>query len=94
VLVFKPFYSFSPKVWILQYKEFDTNPCMSKYKDLVLALLSKTEIKSTNQILGELQNKEDKIINWHALYRILMELQLESKIERLESKAGFFWKKK
>jgi len=33
-------------------------------------------------------------INWHALYRVLMELQAEGKIERLESKAGFFWKKK
>ena len=67
---------------------------MSKYKEIVLNLLSKTEIKSTNQILDELQKKEDKIINWHALYRILMELQSDNKIERLESKAGFFWKKK
>ncbi len=67
---------------------------MSKYKEMILAILSKTEIKSTNEILGELQKKADKIINWHALYRVLMELQSENKIERLESKAGFFWKKK
>ena len=57
-------------------------------------MLSRTEIKSTNQILEELQKKADKIINWHALYRVLMELQSEGKIERLESKAGFFWKRK
>lgn len=67
---------------------------MSKYKETILSILSKTEIKSTNQILEELQKKADKIINWHALYRVLMELQTEGKIERLESKAGFFWKKR
>lgn len=78
----------------MQFKEFDTNLCMSKYDELVLNLLSKTEIKSTNEILNELQKKENKIINWHALYRILMELQSKNKIERLESKAGFFWKKR
>ena len=67
---------------------------MSKYKEIILVLLSKTDIKSTNQILDELQKKEDKIINWHLLYRVLMELTNENKIERLESKAGFFWRKK
>lgn len=67
---------------------------MSKYKEKILEILSKTEIKSTNEILSELQEKADKVINWHALYRVLMELQIMNKIERLESKAGFFWKKK
>jgi len=67
---------------------------MSKYKTVVLEILSKTEIKSTNEILTELQKKVDKIINWHLLYRILMDLHSENKVERLESKAGFFWKKK
>ncbi|MFH1289806.1 MAG: hypothetical protein ABIH92_00180 [Nanoarchaeota archaeon] len=67
---------------------------MSKYKEVILSILSRTEIKSTNEILNELQKKVDKIINWHALYRVLMELQSEGKIERLQSKAGFFWKKK
>ena len=67
---------------------------MSKYNEMILQVLSKTEIKSTNEVLEELQKKADKIINWHALYRVLMELQLENKIERLESKAGFFWRKK
>ncbi|MBI2208174.1 hypothetical protein HYU50_01640 [Candidatus Woesearchaeota archaeon] len=67
---------------------------MSKYKEMILSVLSKTGIKSTNEILEELQKKANKVINWHALYRVLMELQSEGKIERLESKAGFFWKKK
>ena len=66
---------------------------MSKYKEMILSLLSKTEIKSTNEILVELQKKADRVINWHALYRVLMELQAEGKIQRLKSKAGFFWKK-
>ena len=67
---------------------------MSKYREMVLEILSKTKIKSTNEILGELQKKADKIINWHLLYRILMDLVNENKIERLESKAGFFWRRK
>ena len=61
---------------------------------MILAILSKTEIKSTNEVLEELQKKADKVINWHALYRVLMELQSNGKVERLQSKAGFFWKKK
>jgi len=67
---------------------------MSKYKEGILSILSKIEIKSTNEILDELQKKANKIINWHALYRVLMELQSEGKIEKLESKAGFFWRRK
>ena len=67
---------------------------MSKYDEMILQVLTKTEIKSTNEILEDLQKKAHKIINWHALYRVLMELQAEGKIEKLESKAGFFWKKK
>ena len=67
---------------------------MSKYKEMILVVLSKTEIKSTNQVLEELQKKADKVINWHALYRVLMELHSKGKIEKLKSKAGFFWKKK
>ncbi len=76
------------------YKDFDTNLCMSKYKEVTLSVLSKTEIKSTNEVLEEVQKKADKIINWHLLYRVLMDLANENKIERLESKAGFFWRKK
>ena len=67
---------------------------MSKYKEEVLKVLSKDEIKSTNQVLAELQTKVKKIINWHMLYRILNDLEQEGKIERLKAKAGFFWKKR
>jgi Fe2+ or Zn2+ uptake regulation protein len=67
---------------------------MSKYRSLLLETLSKTEIKSTNELLTELQKKVGKVINWHSIYRILMELSYENKIEKLKSKAGFFWKKK
>ena len=67
---------------------------MSKYKEMILQVLTKTQIKSTNEVLEDLQKKANKVINWHALYRVLMVLQAEGKIERLESKAGFFWKKK
>lgn len=67
---------------------------MSKYKDQISKILSKNEIKSTNEILKELEKSSKKVINWHALYRVLMDLESENKIERLKAKAGFFWKKK
>ena len=67
---------------------------MSKYKEDILRILSKTEIKSTNEILIELEKKAGKVINWHMLHGILRDLELEGKVERLRAKAGFFWKKK
>lgn len=60
---------------------------------MVLKTLSK-EIKSTNQVLNEVQSASGKSINWHMLYRILMELHDEGKVERIETKAGFFWRKR
>ncbi len=67
---------------------------MSKYNKRILEILSKTQIKSTNEVLEELEDKANKTINWHALYRILMELERDGKVERLKSKAGMFWRRK
>jgi DNA-binding PadR family transcriptional regulator len=62
----------------------------SKYKLDVLDVLSSEKIKSTNQILRELEKKTGKRINWHVLYRILMDLEREGKVEGLKADAGFF----
>lgn len=67
---------------------------MSKHREKLLKILSKEEIKSTNQLLRELEKDTKKVINWHSLYRILMELETEGKVERLKAKAGFFWRRK
>ncbi len=67
---------------------------MSKYSEDILKIISKEEIKSTNQILTELQLKVKKTINWHMLHRILSDLEKEGKIEKLKARAGFFWKKR
>lgn len=66
----------------------------SKYEPTVLAILSKEEIKSTNQVLKELEKKTGKTVNWHVLYRILMDLEREGKIDKMKANAGFFWKKR
>jgi len=66
---------------------------MSKYEKEVLEILKKDEIKSTNEILKELEKKTNKVINWHLLYRILRDLVELGKAEKLKAKAGFFWKK-
>jgi len=67
---------------------------MSKHEKNILEILSKTEIKSTNEILKELEKKSKKVINWHLLYRVLRDLSEEGKTEKLKAKAGFFWKRK
>jgi len=67
---------------------------MSKYKEIILEVLEKDGIKSTNEVLRDVETKSKKVINWHALYRVLMELNADGKIERMKAKAGFFWKKK
>lgn len=67
---------------------------MSKYDKDILGLLSENELKSTNEILIELQKKVKKVVNWHSLYRILMELAGEGKVDKITTKAGFFWRKK
>jgi Fe2+ or Zn2+ uptake regulation protein len=67
---------------------------VSKYRDLVLKVVSDKEIKSTNQILKEVSKQSGKVVNWHTVYRVLMELQAEGKVEKIKTKPGFFWKKK
>ena len=67
---------------------------MSKYEALILRILKKEEIMSTNEVLKAVEAQSHKVINWHALYRVLMELYSNNKVERLKAKAGFFWKKK
>lgn len=67
---------------------------MSKHSKNVLDILKRDEIKSTNEILKELEEKTKKVINWHLLYRLLRDLHEEGKVEKLQAKAGFFWKKK
>lgn len=67
---------------------------MSKHDKEILRILQKDTIMSTYEVLKALEKRTNKVINWYALYRILMELSSEEKIERLKAKAGFFWKKK
>lgn len=67
---------------------------MSKYERQILEILKKEEIKSTNEILKELEKKTNKVINWHLLYKVLRDLNEEGKVEKLKAKAGFFWKRK
>lgn len=67
---------------------------MGKHEEQIFKILEKHEIKSTNEILKQLEKITKKTINWHALYRVLMELHADNKIEKLKAKAGFFWRKK
>ena len=66
---------------------------MSKHTEKVIEILDKKKIKSTNQVLKELEKATNKKINWHVLYRILMELEASGKAEKLQADAGFFWRK-
>jgi len=67
---------------------------VSKYRKFVLRVLSDKQIKSTNEMLRELQKLTGKSVNWHIVYRVLAELHAEGKVEKLPAKIGFFWRKK
>jgi Fe2+ or Zn2+ uptake regulation protein len=67
---------------------------VSKYREIILKVVSDKEIKSTNQILKEVAKLSGKVVNWHMVYRVLMELQAEGKVQKIETTPGFFWKKK
>ena len=66
---------------------------MSKYKILIFHVLKENRLMSTNEVAKELQNvNAGKIVNWHMLYKILDDLSDEGKIEKIKTKAGYFWK--
>ncbi|KKN00293.1 hypothetical protein LCGC14_1139160 [marine sediment metagenome] len=67
---------------------------VSKHEKEVWNILDYQKIKSTNEILGELMKRTNKTINWFLVYKILKNLEESSKVERLISKGGLFWRKK
>lgn len=67
---------------------------MSKYEKIVFGVLSDTVIKSTNEIVKDVEKTTGRSINWHMIYRVLIEMYHQGKIEKFEAKVGFFWKKK
>jgi len=64
----------------------------SKHKAAVLAFLSKTDIRSTNEIVKEIKEKSGKTVNWYVIHRILSDLKAEKKVEELKSKGGIYWR--
>ena len=66
----------------------------SKYRESVLKVLSEKQIKSTNEVLKDLEKLTGKSVNWHIVYRVLQELHTEGKVEKMQAKKGFFWRKK
>lgn len=67
---------------------------MGKYKNEIYTLLSKDVIKSTNEVLIELQKKAGKSVNWYTADRELQDLWHEGRVEKLQAKAGLFWRRK
>lgn len=66
----------------------------SKYTDAILKIVFKDRIKSTNEILRELEDVTGKKINWYVVHRVLFDLYMEKKVEKLDTKSGFFWRRK
>lgn len=67
---------------------------VGKYNGELLEVLSNSKIKSTNEVLKDLEKKIKKRLNWHLLYRYLSELAEEGKVEKMNAKAAFFWRRK
>jgi len=61
---------------------------------MILKILSDGKMRSTNEVVKEVEEIGGSITNWHMIYRILAELHNDGKIEKLQAKIGFFWRKK
>lgn len=64
---------------------------VSKHRETTLCLVSETKLKSTRQILRELEKKTNKVMNWSNVYKILSDLERDGIIKRNMTEGGIFW---
>lgn len=64
---------------------------VKKHRELILAVVSDSKLKSTRDILKEVSKRTGKAINWESLFRTLRSLADKKLIKMYETKGGFFW---
>ncbi len=64
---------------------------VKKHIETILIIISDTKLKSTSEILTELQNRVKKVINWSDLFRTLRDLEDKGLIKKYDTKGGFYW---
>ncbi len=62
-----------------------------KHREVILAIVSDIQLKSTSEILHETEARVHKKINWSDLYRTLQDLADKGLIKKHETKGGFYW---
>lgn len=67
---------------------------VKKWKLEILNLVAERDLKSTTQILHELEKKVKRRINWSDLHRTLSTLKEKNLIKCFECKGGIYWIKK
>ncbi len=67
---------------------------VKKHREVILNTISEVNIKSTRQVLKEVEKKVGKIINWSDLFRTLKDLSDKNLIKYYETPGGFFWIKR
>lgn len=68
----------------------------SKYKEIIPKVLNKEKMMSTNHVKELVANEEKvKYVDFNLIYRLLLELKKEGKVEMFEDiKGSCFWKLK
>ena len=67
---------------------------VKKHREVILNTISEIKLKSTSEILREVEKKVKKTINWSDLYRTLKDLADKGLIKLYETAGGFYWLKK
>lgn len=67
---------------------------VKKHREIILNTISEVKLKSTSEILREVENKVKKKINWSDLYRTLRDLADKGLIKVWRTAGGFYWIKK
>ena len=64
---------------------------VKKHREIILASVSEIKLKSTSEVLEQVENKVNKKINWSDLYRTLRDLADKGLIKEYSCKGGIYW---
>ena len=64
---------------------------VKKHREIILNTISEIKLKSTSEVLKEVERRVKKRINWSELYRTLKDLSDRGLIRQYVCKGGIYW---
>ena len=64
---------------------------VKKHREVILNTISESKLKSTSEVLEQVEQKVKKTINWSDLYRTLRDLADKGLIKEFVCKGGIYW---